>query len=100
MKQLLAITGILAISLSGTAMAGDAAAGKKKASMCTACHGANGHAFVKGYPHLAGQDETYLIKQLNDFKSGARKDPVMAGIAASLTEEAIADLAAHFSSLK
>lgn len=100
MKQVLAIAGIVVMAFSGTAMAGDVAAGKKKASMCTACHGPVGRAVIKGYPHLAGQDETYLIKQLKDFKSGTRKDPVMAGIVASLTDESIADLAAYFSSLK
>ncbi len=100
MQQVLAILGITVLAMSGSAMAGDADAGKKKASMCTACHGVNGRAVVKGYPHLAGQDETYLIKQLKDFKSGARKDPVMQGIVASLTDEAIENLAAHFSAQK
>lgn len=88
------------VLLSAPAMAADVEAGKAKAAMCAACHGANGISMVPMYPNLAGQKAAYTAKQLKDFKSGARKDPVMAGMAAPLTDEDIANLAAYFESLK
>ena len=84
----------------GSAMAGDAAAGKAKAGMCAACHGAAGISAIPMYPNLAGQKEAYLAKQLKDFKSGARKDPVMAPMAMALSDEDVANISAYFASLK
>ena len=55
--------------LAAPAFAGDAAAGKAKAAMCAACHGANGISIAPMYPNLAGQKEAYLVKQLKDFKA-------------------------------
>jgi cytochrome c553 len=80
--------------------AGDAAAGKSKAAMCAACHGAAGISAIPMYPNLAGQKEAYLAKQLKDFKSGARKDPVMAPMAMALNDDDVANIAAYFASLK
>ncbi len=79
---------------------GDAAAGKAKAGMCAACHGANGVSAVPMYPNLAGQKEAYLVKQLKAFKAGTRKDPVMGPMAAPLSDADMANLAAYFASLK
>jgi cytochrome c553 len=86
--------------LAAPAFAGDAAAGKAKAAMCAACHGANGISIAPMYPNLAGQKEAYLVKQLKDFKAGTRKDPVMSGMAAPLSDADIENLAAYFASLK
>ena len=80
--------------------AGDAAAGKAKTGMCAACHGAAGISAVPMYPNLAGQKEAYLAKQLKDFKSGKRKDPVMAPMAMALSDEDMANIAAYYASLK
>ena len=89
----------VALSLLATgAQAGDAAAGAKKAEACAACHGATGTSENPTFPNLAGQYEDYLRKALHDYKSGARKNPIMAGMAAPLSDEDIADLAAHFAS--
>lgn len=79
--------------------AADAEAGKVKAGTCTACHGASGVSASPMYPNIAGQNDAYLIKQLKDFKSGARTDAMMAPMAANLSDADMADLAAHFSSL-
>jgi len=76
--------------------AGDAQAGKSKAAVCAACHGATGHSAIEMYPNLAGQHADYIVKQLKAFKSGVRKDPVMAPMAAGLTEQDMADLGAFF----
>ena len=88
------------VMLASPAFAGDVAAGKAKAATCAACHGAEGVSAVPMYPNLAGQKEAYLAKQLKDFKSGARKDPVMSAMAMPLSDEDIANLSAYFASLK
>ncbi len=79
--------------------AGDAAAGKAKGAICAACHGADGKAIQPAYPNLAGQHAGYIEKQLKDYKSGARANAIMVGQVAALSEQDMADLAAHFSSL-
>ncbi len=76
--------------------AGDVAAGKGKAVMCAACHGSDGNSLVPMYPSLAGQSASYIAKQLADFKSGLRTDPVMAGMVGGLSTEDMNDLAAYF----
>ncbi|OUS27896.1 cytochrome C [Thalassotalea sp. 42_200_T64] len=88
------------VIMAGPAIAADAAAGKDKSAMCAACHGAAGVSAVPMYPNLAGQKEAYIAKQLSDFKSGARKDPVMSGMAMPLSDADVADLAAYYGSLK
>jgi len=88
------------VLMASPAFAGDAAAGKAKAGMCAACHGAAGVSAIPMYPNLAGQKEMYLTKQLKDFKAGTRKDPVMSAMAAPLSDADVANLAAYFSSLK
>lgn len=79
-------------------LAGDAEAGKDKAGVCTACHGADGNSMVPNFPKLAGQGERYTVKQLKDIKSGARPVPEMMGIVPNLSEQDMADLAAFYAS--
>jgi len=91
----------LILSLSSTVFAGgDAAAGKAAAGVCAGCHGPDGTSFADIYPNLKGQKAGYLVKQLKDFKSGTRKDPIMAGMVAPLSDADMENLAAYFSSLK
>lgn len=80
--------------------AGNAAAGEQKSGVCIGCHGPNGNSLNPIWPKLAGQGAAYLAKQLADFKSGARKDPIMNGQAATLSSQDMADLAAYFSKQK
>ena len=87
-------------TVSLTSFAADIAAGKAKANMCAACHGADGTSMVPMYPNMKGQKAAYLVKQLQNFKAGKRKDPVMAPMAAPLSEADIANLAAYYESLK
>jgi len=97
----LAIAALVVLGAVGTAhAAGDAEAGKTKSLACAACHGTDGNSMGPTFPKLAGQHESYIIKQLTDFKSGARKDPTMTGMAAPLSDQDVADLAAYFSSQK
>ena len=80
--------------------AGDAAKGREKTQMCVGCHGIEGWrtAFPEVYhvPRIGGQHEAYLVKSLQEYKSGARSHPSMRAIAASLSEQDMADLAAYY----
>ncbi|MFD2165672.1 c-type cytochrome [Thalassotalea euphylliae] len=97
-KMTLAIA--TAALMSAPAFAGDVEAGKAKSAMCAACHGAEGVSAIPMYPNLAGQKQAYLAKQLKDFRSGARKDPVMAPMAMGLSDADIDNLSAFYASLK
>jgi cytochrome c553 len=77
----------------------NAQAGKAKVAQCVACHGADGIAKTPDAPNLAGQNETYLVKALKDYKSGARKHEVMSAIARNLPETDIPQVAAYYSSI-
>ena len=82
---------------SHTYAAGNIDAGKEKSALCVACHGADGNSTDPQYPRLAGQHASYLERALEDYRSGTRKNPIMAGFAGGLTDEDIANLAAYFS---
>ena len=98
MKKLL-LSGLIAFGMSGFALAdGDAAAGQTKAQMCGACHGADGNSPAPTFPKLAGQNAKYLLKQMQDIKSGARPVPMMAGQLDSRSDQDMADIAAYFAS--
>ncbi|MEE9342958.1 MAG: c-type cytochrome [Gammaproteobacteria bacterium] len=88
------------ISLSGISTqawtAGDAATGKEKSATCAGCHGADGNSANPEWPKLAGQHPAYMEKQLKEFKSGARKNPTMSPMAASLSDQDIEDLSAFY----
>jgi cytochrome c553 len=64
--------------------------------VCAGCHGANGVSPTPAFPDLAGQSAAAIYKQLHDFKSGARSQPVMSGIAQTLTEPQMLDVAVYF----
>jgi cytochrome c553 len=77
----------------------DIAAGQAKAKeVCQACHGLDGNSQTPDYPKLGGQYRDYLEKALRDYKSGARKNPIMAGFAATLSAKDIENVAAYFAS--
>lgn len=68
--------------------------------MCAACHGPDGNSPAPDFPKIAGQHYDYLVKALVSYKSGARKDPIMAPQAATLSRRDIEDLAAFYSQQK
>lgn len=72
----------------------------EKAKLCAACHGEQGVPTQKNIPIIWGQNEGYLIYQLRDFKSGARKNELMSPIAAGIDPKDITLLAAYFTKLK
>ena len=88
------------VALAGNAFAtGNAAAGANKAKACQACHGADGNGTSDPqYPRLAGQYADYIVRVLHEYKTGDRKNPIMVGMAAPLSDEDINDIAAYFSS--
>jgi cytochrome c553 len=77
---------------------GDAAAGAGKAAACGACHGMDGNSSDAQYPKLAGQQESYIVRQLTSFKSGKRQNPIMLGMATPLSEQDMHDIGAYFAS--
>ena len=80
--------------------AGDAAAGQGKAAVCAGCHGADGNSVLANFPKLAGLGEKYLLKQLNDIKSGKRVIVEMTGLLDALSDQDLQDLAAYYNSQK
>jgi cytochrome c553 len=78
---------------------GDANAGKAKATVCSACHGANGISPTSMFPNLAGQRAEYLYWQLVEFKREARPESPMTSQVANLDDATLRDLAAYFASL-
>lgn len=79
---------------------GDPVAGKQKAVACQSCHGLDGIGVAPQFPTLAGQFPDYLVKALSDYKSGQRKNAIMAGFAANLTPQDMEDLASFYASWK
>jgi cytochrome c553 len=71
----------------------------KAAQLCTACHGKDGVAVAPMYPSLAGQHEDYLVRALEEYQNGGRKNPIMKGFAGNLKPADIAEIARYFSSL-
>lgn len=107
MKKFAIILGLF-LGSTGVALAqqGDPEAGKGKSQVCAACHGPQGVSPTDMYPHLAGQHEKYLYKQLMDFKTSAetggeegRNNAIMMGQVANLSKQDMADLAAFYASL-
>jgi cytochrome c553 len=82
-----------------TPLDGDANAGKSKATVCSACHGAGGVAPTSMFPNLAGQRAEYLYWQLVEFKREARPESAMTSQVANLDDATLRDLAAYFASL-
>jgi len=87
------------VGSTGAAIAADVSAGAAKAKeVCQACHGMDGNSPSPDYPKIGGQYPDYLSKALRDYKSGARKNAIMAGFAGTLSRQDIENLAAYYSS--
>jgi cytochrome c553 len=94
---------VLALGLGASAAAlgaGSADEGQSKSTACVACHGPNGNSANPEWPNLAGQHQQYIRKQLQSFKSGARKNPLMTPMAMGLSDDDMDDLAAYFAAQK
>jgi cytochrome c553 len=108
MKLLVAIAAVAAALAHGPLVAAeskpafkpDIAKGQTLAATCVACHTADGSRGAAANPILQGQHPEYIVKQLQEFKSGKRKNAVMAGMAAPLSEEDMKHIAAFYASKK
>lgn len=99
-KRLCASMIFVLSAASGAALA-DAEAGKTQASgVCAGCHGAQGISGADMFPNLAGQKKGYLVSALKAYRDKTRNNAIMNGMAASLTDQQIDDLASYYSSLK
>ena len=89
----------LSVLLSGAVhAAGDPDRGKAKTTQCVACHGEDGNGENPAFPRLAGQHADYIVHALKGYKSGTRKNAIMQGFAAALSEQDMEDLAAWYQS--
>lgn len=95
-----AIGAVAVVMFSAVARAdvnGNPTTGKAKAATCAACHGMDGGGGADpSWPKLAGQIPEYLVQQLQAFKAGARKNPIMNGMAAPLSDQDMRDIAAYY----
>ncbi len=94
------LAAILAVFTATPTCAGDAAAGKAKATICLTCHGEGDKVQGVGTPIISGQYEDYLIHALKSYRSGSRQNAIMAGFSASLSDQDIEDLAAYYSAME
>ena len=93
---------LVAMGFAGPAIAqttGDAAAGKAKAGLCSACHGPAGLSVNPLWPNLAGQHQAYLAAQIRAYRDGEREEITMQPFVQDLSDQDIEDLAAWYASL-
>ncbi|NEX61182.1 c-type cytochrome [Noviherbaspirillum galbum] len=106
MKKIFALLALAGVAGGAVAadVTGNAKAAENKVAMCIGCHGIPGYkaTFPEVYqvPMLGGQSAKYIESALNAYKKGERKHPSMRGVAAGLTDQDIADLAAYYSQQK
>ena len=100
-KVLMTVAALSMVASFGSAVAGDAAAGKGTYAVCGGCHGATGlgNAALK-YPKIQGLDPAFIVTQLTDFKSGKRDNATMKAMTASLQPADMANVAAYIATLK
>ena len=92
--------GLQKVAKAKTPSPGDQAAGKTAAADCGGCHGEAGVSGNPATPSLAGQDAEYLVEALKAYKSGARSDDTMKGLAAGLDDKTMKNLAAYYANLQ
>jgi cytochrome c553 len=98
-KLVAALSLVAALGWTSSALAaGSKEAGQAKAATCSACHGMDGNSLNPEWPNLAGQGEVYLVRQLKAFHAGQRQNVLMSPMAAILSDQDMADLAAYYSS--
>lgn len=99
MKKILIVVNLCLLTTASVALAkGDPEAGKAKAAQCAGCHGADGNSPTAAFPKIAGQGETYLLKQLKEIKDGTRPVAQMAGQLDNMNDQDLENLASYFAS--
>lgn len=100
-KKIIVVACLFSISLFSQAE-GDASKGKQKAAVCAGCHGALGVPAIPSYPTLAGKEITFLESALKDYRAKKQRgaqSAIMFGMAGSLSDDDISNLATFFNSL-
>lgn len=98
-RTLLVIAAVTGVALAqAAAAAGDVAAGREKAAVCQQCHGIDGNGPTPLFPRIGGQHAGYIVQALEDYKTGVRREPVMAAFATGLSKQDQEDLAAWYAS--
>ena len=95
MLRLISGIGLLMLALTVAAQ-GDAARGETLTMMCVACHGQDGNSFAGSFPNIAGQNQDYLLKQMQEIQSGERPALLMTGMLAGMSDQDLRDLAAYY----
>lgn len=98
MRDIASYLGGLKLAANDDHFSGDVALGKEKAASCGACHGEDGNSSDENFPRLAGQYQSYLIKALQDYRSGNRNNAMMAGMVKDLSDADIEQLSAYYAS--
>jgi cytochrome c553 len=100
MNKSIVVAALAAFAAGGAAAADPAAGARIAEAQCSACHGKDGKTPTDpSYPKIAGQYPDYLLKALNDYHSGARRNAIMAAIAKPLSKADMQNLAAYYASL-
>jgi cytochrome c553 len=95
------VTVSLLLSVASPAFAaGSVAAGRQKALACQTCHGLDGLSKIPDAPNIAGNPEGYLVKSLNAFRKGERKNDMMSIVVQPLSDQDVADLAAYYAAIE
>jgi cytochrome c553 len=97
--RIMSLMALVLVGFSAQVLAQDPVAGKTKAAVCSACHGAEGISVLPDYPNLAGQKVKYLESSIKAYRDGQRKHAVMSPMAAGLSDADVQDLAAYFAAL-
>jgi cytochrome c553 len=100
MKNTTLLAAWLLLGASLPAQAADTAEIQMKTKMCVQCHGPDGNSPSAEFPRLAGQHQDYLAKALRDYKSGLRKNAIMAPMVANLTPRDIQQISEYYSKQK
>jgi cytochrome c553 len=98
----LGIIGAISLALvsSSVLAAGNVTAGRQKALQCQTCHGLDGLSKMPESPNIAGNPEQYLVRQLNAFRKGERKNEMMTVVVQQLSDQDVADLAAYYAAIE
>jgi cytochrome c553 len=100
-RGLLCAIALLCCAISTSARAaGNVTTGRQKALQCQTCHGLDGLSKLPEAPNLGGQPEPYLVKSLNDFRRGVRKNDMMSLVVQQLSDQDVADLAAFYAAIE
>jgi cytochrome c553 len=92
----LALLLLAALTVTAEGQEGSVEAGRAKSAVCAACHGVDGNSVTPDWPMLAGQHASYIVRQLQAFKNGERKDVTMKPFADMLSDQEMLDVAAYF----